>query len=134
MNTLHVRIVTPEGTYKEFDTPILNIQTSDGDQGILPNHMPLVTMLKIGRMSSEENGKREIYAVSGGLFYFRDNTAEILTDAIENQKDIDVERAQAAKERAEKRLSSQDPNIDQARAEAALKKAINRIRVKNIQG
>ena len=88
MSTLHVRIVTPRGIYKEFDTPILNIQTTEGDQGILPEHMPLVTMLKVGKMTSDEDGKREIYAVASGLFYFRDNTAEILTDAIENKEDI----------------------------------------------
>ena len=55
MSTLHVRIVTPRGIYKEFDTPILNIQTTEGDQGILPEHMPLVTMLKVGKMTSDED-------------------------------------------------------------------------------
>lgn len=129
MSTLHVRIATPEGLYKEFDTPIINIQTEDGDQGVLPNHMPLVTMLKIGVMTSDENGVRNTYAVAGGLFYFRDNVAEILTDAIENKNDIDTSRAEKAKTRAENRLNSKDPNIDMRRAEVALKKAINRITV-----
>lgn len=129
MSTLHVRIVTPEGVYKELDTPIVNIQTTDGDQGVLPNHMPLVTMLKIGHMTTDENGARETYAVAGGLFYFRDNQAEILTDAIENKKDIDSDRAEKAKERAEKRIESKDQNIDLKRAELALKKALNRLNV-----
>ena len=44
---IHVRIITPKGIYKEFDTPILNIPTVDGERGLLPNHMPLVTMLQI---------------------------------------------------------------------------------------
>jgi F-type H+-transporting ATPase subunit epsilon len=131
MSTLHVRIVTPKGIYKEFDTPILNIQTAEGDQGILPEHMPLVTMLKIGKMTSDEDGKRQTYAVAGGLFYFRDNTAEILTDAIENKEDIDLNRAEAAKGRAEKRLSGKDPNIDLRRAQIALQKAVNRINIKS---
>ena len=52
MSQLHVRVVTPLGVYKEFDTPIINIQTEDGNQGVLANHMPLVTMLKIGTMTS----------------------------------------------------------------------------------
>ncbi|MGM9940507.1 MAG: F0F1 ATP synthase subunit epsilon [Bulleidia sp.] len=129
MSTLHVRIATPNGLYKEFDTPIINIQTQDGDQGILPNHMPLVTMLKIGVMTCDENNVRNTYAVAGGLFYFRDNVAEILTDAIENRNEIDLQRAEAAKARAEKHLSSNDPNIDMRRAEVALKKAMNRINV-----
>ena len=124
---IHCRIVTPHGIYKEFDTTILNIETEEGQRGILPNHMPLVTMLKIGRLESEENGVRNEYAIAGGLFYFRDNEAEILTDAIEHEDEIDVERAQQAKERAERRL--QDENYDMKRAEIALKKALNRIKV-----
>lgn len=127
---IHVKVITPLGIYKEFDTPILNVSTVDGERGILPNHMPLVTMLKIGTMSAEENGERKYYAISKGLFYFKDNVAEIVTDTIESKDDIDLERAERAKERAENRLHSSDPNIDQKRAELALKKAINRIKVK----
>ena len=133
MSTLHVRIVTPKGIYKELDTPIINIQTLDGDEGILPNHMPLVTMLKVGHMTADENGTRETYAVAGGLFYFRDNTAEILTDAIENKNEIDTGRAQKAKERAENRIHSSDPSIDLKRAELALKKAMNRLDVAGLK-
>lgn len=129
MKMIHVRIVTPEGLYKEFDASIVNIQTEDGDQGILPDHMPIVTMLKVGRMECEEEGGRNIYAIAKGLFYFHDNVAEILTDAIENKDDIDVDRAKKAKERAEERLSKNDPTTDKIRAELALQKAINRINI-----
>ncbi len=132
MSMIHCRIVTPHGVYKEMDTPIINVDTEDGQRGILPNHMPIVMMLKIGRMETEENGTRQEYAVAGGLFYFRDNLAEILTDAIENRNEIDVERAARAKERAEKRLASDDPNYDLQRARIALQKAINRMNVKGI--
>ena len=90
MSMIHCRIVTPHGVYKEMETPIINIETDEGQRGILPNHMPLVTMLKIGRMETEEKGKRQEYAVAGGLFYFRENQAEILTDAIENKDEIDA--------------------------------------------
>jgi F-type H+-transporting ATPase subunit epsilon len=129
MSLIHVRIVTPLGLYKEFDTPYLNFQTTGGDRGILPNHMPLVASLKIGRMSSEEDGKRNLYAVSGGLFYFRNNVAEILTDSIENKDEIDINRANAAKERAESRLAMIDGNVDVRRAQLALSRAMNRIRI-----
>ncbi len=133
MTLIHCRIVTPHGVYKEMETPIINIETDEGQRGILPNHMPLVTMLKIGKMETEEKGKRQEYAVAGGLFYFRENLAEILTDAIENKDEIDVERAARAKERAERRLKSDDPNFDLQRARIALQKAINRMNVKGIQ-
>ena len=129
MSTFHVRVVTPHGVYREWDTAILNIQTSDGDQGFLANHMPLVTMLKIGKMTSDIDGKREEFAVAGGLFYFRENLAEVLTDAIENKVDIDIARAERSKERAEERLRKADPSIDIKRAEVSLKKAMNRLSV-----
>ena len=130
MSMIHCRIVTPHGVYKEVDTSILNIETQDGQRGILPEHMPIVTMLRIGKMTTVKSGKRMEYAVTGGLFYFRDNKAEIMVDAIENKDEIDVERAIAAKIRAEQRLQSNDKNVDQVRAEIALKKALNRLNVK----
>ena len=128
---IHCRIVTPEGVYKELDTPIINICSTDGEEGILINHMPLVTMLKIGHMSTEENGVRQDYAVAGGLFYFRDNQAKILSDAVESKTEIDEERAEAAKQRALTHLQSGGPNEDIKRAQVALQKAINRNKVKN---
>jgi F-type H+-transporting ATPase subunit epsilon len=131
--SIHCRIITPQGVYKEMDANIINIDTTEGQEGILPNHLPVVTMLKIGRVTADENGTRQEYAVAGGLFYFRDNKAEILTDAIENKEDIDIDRAEQAKKRAEDRLQSNDPSIDQRRAELALKKAMNRIKTKNIK-
>ena len=69
--------------------------------------------------------------MAGGLLYFRDNTAEILTDAIESKDEINVDRAEAAKKRAEERLASKDPNIDMKRAQAALAKALNRLELKH---
>ena len=128
---IHCRIVTPQGVYKEMDTPILNVETGDGQQGILPNHMPLVTMLKIGRMSTTEDGQRVEYAIAGGLLYFTQNQAQILTDAIESKEEIDAQRAESAKQRALQHLHSGDPNEDLKRATVALEKALNRLNVKN---
>ena len=52
MSVIHCRIITPHGVYKEMDATIINIESEAGQQGILPNHMPLVTSLKIGRMTT----------------------------------------------------------------------------------
>ena len=123
-----VKIVTPNGLYREVETSILNVVTTDGARGVLTNHVPLVTMLKISKMSTVENNVREEYAINGGMLYFKDNLATILTDSCEHSKEIDVERARAAKERAEKRLANPN-NIDIIRAETALLKAINRLNV-----
>lgn len=126
-----LRIVTPYGLYKETETSILNVVTTGGELGILPSHVPVVAMLKISKMSTVENGNRELYALAGGMLYFQRDKATIVTDAVENVSEIDAERAEAAKERAEKRLNSGDENIDMKRAELALKKAINRLNIKS---
>lgn len=124
---INVRIVTPNGLYKETTASIVNVVSPDGERGILPNHMPIVVSLKISKMELAEE-KREVYAIAGGMLYFKDNECTILTPAIENKEDIDLRRAEEAKERAEKRIH--DPNMDQKRAEVALRKAMNRISVK----
>ena len=127
MAVIHCRIITPTGLYKECNTSILNIVSTSGQMGILPRHVPLVTMLAISKMALVEEQGRETYTIGGGMLYFRDDEATILVDSIENIKDIDIERAQRAKERAERRLAAKNEKIDMARAEAALKRALNRL-------
>ena len=124
-----VKIITPQGLYREVETSILNVVTTDGARGVLTNHVPLVCMLDIGKMSTIENGVRQEYAVNGGLLYFRNNQATILTDTCEHGSEIDVERAISAKQRAEERIADKKPNIDLQRAELALKRAMTRINV-----
>lgn len=130
---IKVKFVTPEGTYKELETPILNVRSTDGDRGILPNHMPIVLMLEVSRLETKEDGVKKQYAIGGGMLYFENNTATILIDSIESQEEIDLSRAQAAKERAERRIASKDPNVDLRRAEVALARSLNRIKVANYQ-
>lgn len=123
-----VKIITPQGLYKEVETSILNVVTTDGARGVLTNHVPLVSMLTVSKMSTIENNERQEYAINGGMLYFKQNVATILTDSCEHSSEIDVERAIAAKQRAEDRINKKE-NVDLQRAELALKRAINRINV-----
>lgn len=128
---INTRIVTPNGLYKELKTPIINITSADGERGILPNHMPVVFMINVGKLETEEDGVRQIYAISEGMFYFEKNEANILVNTIESKDEIDVSRAEASKERQIKKLESKDENYDLRRAEVSLRKAINRIKIAN---
>lgn len=121
-------IVTPKGIYKETEVEILNLVTTNGQIGILAHHMPLASGIEISEMSYVENGQRYIYAISGGFVYVGDNETTIIANAIESPEEIDLNRAEAAKKRAEGYL--QNPDMDLMRAEVALKRAINRIHVK----
>jgi F-type H+-transporting ATPase subunit epsilon len=124
-----LNMITPHGKPRKVETEICNLVTPQGQMGILANHMPLVTMIEISMMTTVENGVRTSYAIAGGLFFFKDNEATILSDAIEKESEIDVERALSAKERAEALLSLNHPDIDIKRAEVALRKAVNRINI-----
>ena len=128
---IKVRFVTPDGLYKEVESSAININTTDGQRGILPNHMPIVLIINISRLETIENGKRVQYATGGGMLYFENNEATILVNSIESQDEIDIERAMSAKQRAEDRLSGklQEENLDLKRASIALTRALNRINV-----
>ena len=127
---IEVRIVTPQGMYKTFETSILNVDTIDGQRGILPNHVPVVTMLKTGVLNVVENGTdRNYYAVDGGLLYYRDNKAELLVDDILHSSEIDVERQRAGIEKGNEMLRTMS---DEAGAEEIRKRIRireNRIKV-----
>ena len=125
-------IITPNGPYKTIECQALTVGTIDGERGLLEHHMPIVLMLDISKLVLTIEGEKKYYAIAGGMLYFENGVAKILVDSIEAEEDIDVDRAISAKERAEKRLQSKDKNYDMRRAEIALKKAINRIRVSSI--
>jgi len=126
---INLKIVTPHGTYKETSTSILNVNTIDGERGLLSNHVPTVLMLKISKMSTVENNERQEYAIGGGMLYFKDNVATLLVDSIESKNEIDVDRALRAEDRANANLKSNDPNIDMKRAKSALARSMNRLSV-----
>lgn len=130
---IKVKFVTPNGVYKEVETPILNVKTTDGERGILPNHMPIVLMLEVSKLETKENGEKKAYAIGGGMLYFESNVATILVDSIESKEEIDLKRAQEAMGRAKDRLEgrTKNPNLDIKRAELALARALNRINVAN---
>lgn len=125
-----VKVITPQAKVRVMNTSILNLVTPSGEMGLLSHHMPIITMVKISKMSTIEEDGRHEYAVSGGVLFYKDNEATLLADAFEGEEEIDLERALKAKERAEARLTSQDPNTDLKRAKIALTKAMNRISVK----
>ena len=79
-----VRIVTPQGLYKETESSIINVVTSGGELGILPNHLPLAAILKPSRLKLIEKGDRKEYQIAGGMIYFKRNQATILTSSVDH--------------------------------------------------
>lgn len=134
MSTLLLEVVTPERIVYSQQADMVIVKGAEGELGILPNHIPLVTPLKIAPVRVKKSGGQEdLIAVHGGFIEVRKEKVVVLAEAAELPEEIDVDRARAAKERAERRLSEKAENIDFTRAQIALQKAINRLRVSGRQ-
>ena len=134
-----VNVVTPNGMIYSHRGSIVDVRAVDGERSILYNHTPLLTPLVISEVKrSQEMGSRiDHIAISGGYIDFSENVATIIADSAERARNIDVSRAQAAKERAEKRLKEAREKHDERtveRAQVALRRAMNRISVYNDRG
>jgi F-type H+-transporting ATPase subunit epsilon len=129
MSTLRLEIVTPERKVYEKDVNMVVVRGVAGELGILPNHIPLVTPLKIAPVKAKIGNNDEFIAVHGGFMEVRKDKVVILAEAAEMGSDIDVSRARLAKERAERRLAQKQSDYDAQRAESALQRAMNRLDV-----
>ncbi|MDV2886465.1 F0F1 ATP synthase subunit epsilon [Alkalihalophilus pseudofirmus] len=130
MSTIRVNVVTPDGKVYDGDVDMVVVRTIEGELGILPKHIPLVAPLTVGAVRLKKGNSEEQVAVSGGFVEVRPDQVTILAEAAELPSAIDVDRARAAKERAESRLNSTKQDaVDFKRAELALKRAINRLDV-----
>jgi F-type H+-transporting ATPase subunit epsilon len=129
MKQLKLEIVTPEHKVFSDDVDMVVVKGVSGELGILPDHIPMVTPLQISAMKIKKNGKDIIVAVNGGFMEVRKDKVVILAESAELPEEIDVERARAAKERAEERLRVRRDELDFRRAEMALQRAMNRIHV-----
>ena len=130
MANLSVEIVTGEQVvYENDDVSMVVAPGAEGSLGILPSHAPLVSLLKEGELRVKSGGSEESLAVHGGFLEVVNNKVVILADTAERLSDIDVERAEAARARAEETLRNTTDRADMAEAEAALRRAAIRLRV-----
>ena len=129
MATLRLEIVTAERTVFADDVSEVVAWGVEGQLGILPHHAPLMTMLKPGDLLIKKDDEEHYLAISGGFLEVRPDKVIILADACERAEEIDVERAEAARHRAEEILKTRPPEIDTAAAEAALRRSLARIKV-----
>jgi len=130
MSSFLLEIVTPERKVYAEDVNMVIVKGTEGEMGILANHIPLVTPLKIAAVTIKKNRAEEVIAVNGGFLEVRKDKVVILAESAELPGDIDINRAESAKQRAEQRLSGKRDESDYRRAELALQRAMNRISVK----
>ncbi len=128
-DVFQLEIVTPEKQVVSGTAEEVQIPGKSGYLGILPGHAPLITELAVGEISYRADGERHYLSVAWGFAEVLPAKVTILAEAAERPEEIDVRRAQEAKQRAEQHLNSQDPNTDYERALNALKRADVRLDV-----
>lgn len=131
MAQIHLEVVTPAGPVVSDDVDIVTAPGVGGEFGVLANHAPFLSTIKTGTLSYTKDKQTRYLMVSGGFSEVSNNKITFLVESAEYGNDIDVDRAMQAKERAEKRLAqarAQDETFNRVRAEAALQRALARVR------
>ncbi|HEV2127485.1 MAG TPA: F0F1 ATP synthase subunit epsilon [Thermomicrobiales bacterium] len=130
MANLSVEIVTGERVvYEQDDVSMVVAPGAEGTLGILPSHAPLVSLLQEGELRVRSGAGEESLAIYGGFLEVVNNKVLILSDSAERSGEIDLERAEAARARAEETLRNVRDTQDMAEAEAALRRASIRLRI-----
>ncbi|MGZ7445666.1 F0F1 ATP synthase subunit epsilon [Paenibacillus sp. TH7-28] len=131
MSTFLLEIVTPEHVVFSEEVDSLTVRGIEGELGIMRGHIPLVTPLQVAPIVAKKGKGTILIAVHGGFIEVQSDKVIVLAESAELPEEIDVERAIAARERAERRLASRtnQDRIDHRRAELALQRAVTRINV-----
>lgn len=130
---IHLEIVTAERVVLSEDVDMINAPTRDGRVGILPRHMPLLTVLMPGELDIVKDGVRTPFAVSGGFMEVLPTRVTILADTVERADEIDEARAEAARARAEERKQLAQSERDAQIAELQLRKEMARLQVARLK-
>tara|TARA_B100000029_G_C17186856_1_gene819055 strand:+ start:45 stop:443 length:399 start_codon:yes stop_codon:yes gene_type:complete len=126
-STLNAEIITPTSHFDLGEVEYLRLPGDEGLFGIKKNHAASLISLDVGEVKIIKNGQTEYWSTSGGILDLRNNNAQLLLETVEKSSEIDLDRATASVERAQKRLK--DKTLNQARVQISLTKALNRLKV-----
>jgi len=121
---MHLKIITHEKVVFDENVDEIYTKTTDGEMGVLKNHVPIMSALDIGVTKAVKDNVPIYFTTMGGVFQYKDDEALILTTTAERGEEIDVARAKEALKRAQARLSDSEAEIDAKRAEAAVARAM----------
>lgn len=129
MAKLKVEIITAERIVLQDDVDMVVAPGAEGELGILPHHVPLLTSLHVGELRLKKGQEETSLAITGGFLEVQPDRVVVLADAAERAEEIDIARAEMAKKRAEERLAQQVSEVDLARAEASLARSLVRLKI-----
>ncbi len=126
--SLFLEVVTPQKAVISEEVQIVVAPGSEGEFGVLKDHTTFLTSLKIGSLRyKDSSGQEKFVFINQGFAEVLPDKVTILAESAERSNDIDVDRCQKAKDRAEKRLADKSGEVDTVRAEAALMRAVQRV-------
>ena len=128
MSSLHLEVLTPEKRAIDTQTESVYLQGSEGRLGIMPQHTALIARLDFGSLEYQSAGKTKTVLAGSGIVEVHNDRVTVLVKSAESKDEIDVERAKQALSRAKSRRDSKDRDVDMLRAEAALYRAVQRLK------
>ena len=133
MAKLHVELVTAEGRLLSREADFVVAPGIEGELGVLPKHIPLLTVLRTGEVTVRNDGQDEYLFVAGGFLEVLPDKVVILADAAERADEIDEARAEEARRRAQQLLEEKPEGVDTAAVTASLERAVMRLRVAELR-
>lgn len=128
-NNFKLRIITPERVFYEGETHMIEFNATEGEVGIYKDHIPMTLIVRPGILTIYEKERARNAALHAGFVEILPDKVTILAEIIEWPEEIDKQRAESARKRAEDRIHSKTPETDMLRAETALQRAMARIHV-----
>ena len=129
-NKFALKVMCPDRTFFEGEADMVEMNTTEGYIGVYPGHIPIATVLAPGILVNHNDGELKRAALHSGFARISPDNIMILAEVAEWPDEIDLNRAEEARVRAERRLSGTESGIDIKRAEAALKRSLTRISIK----
>ena len=128
--TMKLEVTTPSGLVYSNDVEMVTLPGEEGEMGIYPNHVPLMTQIVAGEVSVRKGGQPYYLAVGDGFVEIRGDQVSILTDMAVGDADIDAAKAEEARKRAEARLAEKLDDEEAAMVNAALAHSLAQLKVK----
>lgn len=128
-NKFLLRIITPDRIFYEGEASMVEFNTTEGEIGVYKEHVPTTVIIAPGILTITEDTEQKDAALHAGFVEILQDKVTIMAEVVEWPSEIDMERAEDARHRAEERLASKTPETDIARAETALQRAMVRINV-----